>query len=335
MSSSSAHEPRVLFLAALLAAPLSGCTWGGGSVGNSDYKFVCSGLGGRVIDGDLDLSFADPDDVAALSCVREVTGQVTLSRSAALSDLRGLESLREIGGALTIVDASALTSLAGLDGLRAAGSVTVSGAPLLVDLSGLDALEQTDALTLDHDDALQNLEGLRALSAGVGSAAVAVTIQLNAALVDLTGLGALEAVSDLELSDNPSLTSARGLASLRTVKGGLTLSGNAALADLTALRGVKAVGAPGLEITANDSLGSVAGLEDLATVHGDLVIASNSALASLDGLSGLSLVEGAVWVDDNACLPQSEVSELVEQLDQYEVQGSQVQRGNSGPCEGL
>ena len=137
---------RVAGRAALLAL-LAGCAYKGG-VADGDYELVSQGVGGRRIEGDLDLSFATDGEVAALSCVTEVSGDVLLYNNPGLTSLSGLERLESIGGDLSLVGATGLESLEGLSGLRSASNLTLQSLDVLPDLAGLDALDEVGAINL-------------------------------------------------------------------------------------------------------------------------------------------------------------------------------------------
>lgn len=312
----------------------SGCTWGGGSVGDGDYRMVCQGVGPRTISGDLDLTFAEAGEVEALSCVREVEGDLLLFNNATLDSLAGLERLRAVGGDVTIVGAPALKDLGGLSGLESAGSLTIQSAPLVTDLTGLERLAATDAVAVAYNDGLISLDGLQNLSAGLSSEAVSVAIGYNSQLIDIVSLGAISVLGDVLVEGNAAVESVDGLGATH-VDGGLHLIDNHELRDLSALSDLSAVGPGGLVITGNSSLVWLEGLEQLRAVHGDLVVGDNLVLTTLDGLSGLGAVDGAIEIFDNPCVPQSEVEDLVNGLKADEDHGDGYRSGNDGPCGGV
>jgi|GEM_PF-4422522 len=98
---------------------------------------------------------------ALLSCLREVTGHLSINNSATRTDLRGLESLERVGGTLNVYNNAMLVSLDGLDGLVEVGdSFQISTNPMLVDIRALSGVEALRAFQVQDNDSLTDLTSL-------------------------------------------------------------------------------------------------------------------------------------------------------------------------------
>jgi hypothetical protein len=86
-----------------------------------DFTDFCTGYCERSIGEHLDLSDATAADVASLSCLTSVGGDLWVNGNAALMSLAGLGSLSSVGGDLWVRANDALTSLAGLEDLSSVG----------------------------------------------------------------------------------------------------------------------------------------------------------------------------------------------------------------------
>lgn len=203
-------------------------TWRG-TLDAETAALFCRGSCERRLVGDLDLDAMQPDDVAALSCLVAVSGDVHVENDT-LVDLVGLEQLQHIGGDLRIDNSDALVSIAALGALTSVGGdVSIDTNASLGSLAGLQSLRSVGGdLTVSHDYALQGLAGLDALSTVGGS----LGVRLNPLIPSLQGLGALSRVGgDLEVSYNAYLDSLSGAEALYAVGGGVTIAANESLCE--------------------------------------------------------------------------------------------------------
>jgi hypothetical protein len=222
------------------------------------------------------------------------TGSVTLARNAGLVSV-AWPKLTAMG-ALTVDDNDALTSLPTLP-LAASGTLPLAGT---LRITNNDALLRTPVLSglspiqieLINNDALISLEGFT-FSEGLGM----LRIEDNDALPSLTGLQA-PSLSRLSVIGNDAMTS---LASGTTVA-----SSNIEVRDnpaLTSLSGIK-LGSV-FALLNNDALTALDGL----TVSANAAISSlrlegNAVLSSLTGLNNLSSASSTLSIQDNPALPQ-------------------------------
>ena len=147
-----------------------------------DFEGFCAGYCVRSLQGDLNLTPATAEDVASLTCLNFVGGDVKVSYNSSLKSLSGLEALTSVSGSLDLSENPTLESLSGLDGLSSVGGdLVVSANGVLMSLSGLG--------------------GLRSVGGSLN-------VYSSAARVSLLGLGALSSVGGcLQLHGSGALTS--------------------------------------------------------------------------------------------------------------------------------
>lgn len=279
-------------------------------------NFACSEVTGHLFISDH--GNGDLTNLAGLSILTSVGGDVSIQDTAALVSLTGLENLGSVGGSFEIGDPlfggnDALASLTGLQGLASVGadlvvldnpalasltalsgltflggSLIIEGNPALVSLTGLNGLTVLDdLLAIDNNATLASLTGLE----NVGSIGLSLSIHGNASLASMSGLENLTVIhGQLSIEGNPSLTSLAGLENLDSVgvafDSSALIRGNPALASLTGLAALTTVGGS-LSIRDAEALVSLAGLEALSSAGG-LILVSNDALVSLAGLDNLT-----------------------------------------------
>jgi len=128
-----------------------------------------------------------------------------------------------------------------------------------------------------------------------------VTISGND-ITNLNGLKNINRINTLIIRDNPSLTSLKGLDSLRVLTGyyGLVIENNPSLTDLSALNNLEDA-AYILFIANNDALTNLSGLNNLSEVHMYITISDNASLIDLSGLEGITNT-GHLSIYDNSSL---------------------------------
>lgn len=160
--------------------------WAGSNERNADVELnteadliaFCAGSCELSLNGDLTVGTA-VSDLSTLSCLRSVSGTLSINGNAALSTLSGLDALSTVGN-LGIGKNSALGDLSGLAALKSvAGIVAISGNDALTELSGLDALGSIGgSLYISSNNALESVSALYGLSEVGGD----VSIQDNLVL---------------------------------------------------------------------------------------------------------------------------------------------------------
>jgi hypothetical protein len=250
------------------------------------------GSAAREVNGDVVIR--DADDLAALSCVRRITGSLTIENTWA-ARLDPLASLTEVGGSLTVRGNSALTSLSGLDSLTTVGGfVSIESNPALTSLSGLEALDTLNKLEITSNPLLTSITGIN----GIVKCNSSILIAGNEILTDVSNFDALEiVVGYIIIHQNDELTTISGFEALVSVGDGILIEDNGALTSVTGFNSLTRVGGFGLNVTTNRSLTTLSGLNALATVNGTLLIVGES-LSSLTGLTSLHIIRDDMIISD-------------------------------------
>jgi hypothetical protein len=253
----------------------------------------CAAL--EVIEGSVVIG--SPADIALYDCVVEIGGGVELE-GVEMVELAGFPRLERVGGTVFVAWTATLVSITGFPELRQVESVIIYEHDALERIDGFGKLEiVTGSLRLEGLPALATIDGLAGvtsvgerlflrdvpvlphLGALASVAHVGDTLEIDGcdALVDLTGLGAIDPLPTTRIQRN---------------------------AGLLALTGLAATSAEGLVVSDNDALVDLAALGQLATIEGSLEILGNGALTSLDGLATLQLVGEELAIVDNDALVQ-------------------------------
>ncbi|HMJ71157.1 MAG TPA: FlgD immunoglobulin-like domain containing protein [Cyclobacteriaceae bacterium] len=174
--------------------------------------------------------------IAALSNLNTIGQWVTSSMSLAISyndvltNLNGLQGLDTIPGTLDIVSNASLADINGLSSIRAVwkegslnAGITIAKNASLRDISGLSGLTvignaRGSYLQIESNPVLEEID-LQSLTRIQGNLATGLTIDGNAALRNIDGLGSLQEVTggfsaSVEITNNPSLQNIDGLSSL-------------------------------------------------------------------------------------------------------------------------
>jgi hypothetical protein len=249
--------------------------------------------GGRTIQGDVSVTSAA--DLAKLSDVKEITGNLTV-KGLDILDLKPLARLKSVGGDVYI-ESTSVADLTGLGSVTSAGRLILLDDLLLTHLTGLTSLTSIAGdLFIELCPQLADLTGLAAASVAIKGLVIVGT---NAS--DLHGLGNVTGLEDLGIFNNKSMTSLAGLNSPTGLRS-LSIIGNPVLTDLNALSLLTGGLPGGLEIEQNATLTSLAALGGISGAVGGLTIRGNDALPNLDGLSGITGVPTGVVIDGNKSL---------------------------------
>lgn len=179
-------------------------------------------LGTLVLDG------LGPVDAAGVFAALNEADSVTLATAA--ETVRGLPRLQR-AGTLVIRGHAGQAGLSGFDALTSVTQLELDGLPALTSLSAFAGVE-VQSLTVRDSPLFADLTGPRYVSP--------LGLRLSGtALVDLHGLGAVDALGLLQLADNPALASLAGLERVGGEMVLLSLSDNDALTHLGALAGIR------------------------------------------------------------------------------------------------
>ncbi|MFT3927795.1 MAG: hypothetical protein QM778_35030 [Myxococcales bacterium] len=184
--------------------------------GGADASPAADGECGSLHDLDDWVGISTTEELAAMKCVRSVSGTITISGDE-IMDLSPLGHLERAHG-LRLTGLTRITSLHGLENLREL---------------------RVDGLLIESNPALKDLRGLDSLERVVGRLEVAD----NAELVTLDGLGAVRSVENpypsqplfwgqIVIRENPRLGSLAALVALVNVDSGFHVCGNQELTTL-------------------------------------------------------------------------------------------------------
>jgi hypothetical protein len=298
-------------------APSSFCPNGGtfgGSIDVSDQTMLEALRGCSGIDGSLTIFGTGLGDLAPLSQLRIVTGELRISsfagtldglqglqsvgslsiENSSIATLLPLQSLQQIGraasgGTLELNQNGGLFDLTGLGSLQVVTAISITGNPSLVTLAGLSVPGELETISIRDNPQLSDLTGLENLQV-----AQTVAIENSIALSNLAALSNLQAATSLALVNLPAVTTLElPIGSIDVFY--LENVGVTNLNGLTGLRGVQsAVIQNNPSLSDVDRLGSLEALAELSVIN-------NSSLLRLPDFAGIISVE-QVYVRNNPVL---------------------------------
>jgi hypothetical protein len=292
-------------------------TWQAASIGQNANLRSLDGL--RVLPQEMEVDLiGNPklENIAALKVLEQV-GQITLSGLPALLSLDGLQRLVNIGS-LTIDSCNQFKDLSGLSARSIVTSLSITQNLQLRNLNGLALAAPAQAVVLMNNPQLESLAGLlgpsgtslgvlqlsglpvlKSLSDLKGLVeAQSVLIHSCDGITDLTGLGQLKHVNQLQVSDCLNLKSLSGADALESVESELWID---ALPGVTSLQGFTALSRAGsLYISNMHGLPNLQGLDRLTSVNA-LGIASTPLIQNLKGLEKITDLH-ILALDNNAAL---------------------------------
>ena len=274
----------------------------------------------KVIYGDLIIEEKGQGDItnlAALKNIREVKGALTIKGNASLNTLEGLSNLELVGAPITIQDNSALTTLRGLRNLDlAALNASVADRPALI-IRGNKSLSDC---ALDNFCSIFKLVDFRLIVEDNGAGCMSRgelwdNCALDVCLPGTTVFHNQKEIDDFAVSftgcetalgkivireeERGGITDLSGLASLRVIRGGLSIEDNFDLTGLHGLENLDSIGGDGLNIANNTKLTSLTGLASLAQLDGKVRIYHNDSLVHLTGLSNFKTTNWQIEIVGN------------------------------------
>ncbi len=296
------------------------------------YAADLSALRGvSVVEGHLTIGRADGDDrksqvksLADLSCLREVTGNLLITRNSYLEDLDGLSQLQRVGGSLEISKNDALRQVDGLDALSWVDkTITLSELPELSSIQGFDLVTHASGLRVVSNLQLEELGGFSLVSEFSGDLSISFSPKLRV----VSCCQQLGAVDSLRLSYNDVLSDVSGLDSLQVVTSELSIADNGGFTSLDAFNGLLEVNH--LSIWQNVGLHTVDGFSQLA--HADyLGVRYNAELQDLLGFDVLADV-GRLDVDGNPSLLNCAAEQFRQRLG-VAAENSHLSGNKAGTC---
>ncbi|CAL8469204.1 g8745 [Coccomyxa elongata] len=249
--------------------------------------------------GELDQS-VDIEMVGGLTnltyytCLRNITGSLSLMNDPDLATLNGLEDLTNIDGAFEISATPVLTNIG----------------------SSLPALQTVGDVSISSNDGLTTINGFNALQTANN-----IFISGNNNLATINGLNALNSSGNIYVGGNPSLTSVQGFEALATVNGllqftlndGITTFDGSSFAALERVVGQFDISTDNYGAAA---LTSISGFTALTTVDGPFTIQNNLQLQSITGFQALANITTSdvlsryVNIDSAATLTQASLVDI-------------------------
>ncbi len=238
-------------------------------------------IGGSFVYSDNRDGFVGSDDaaLAGLNNLESVGGEFRIHESE-MKSIIGFEKLTRIGGIFSIQNNP------NLEIINAFGQLSEIGTDFWINETPL----------LSSFNALSNLRQLRD-----------VTI-MDTQLPDLQVLSGLEGVEVLLITDNPAMSSMRGLENLSSVEA-IAIGRNNSLANIDAFSNLTTIastnsGSTGVFLSSNPLLTNLNGLSGLTGTVGDIFIAGHDALVDIDALSNISAITGSLDIKLNPNLTQ-------------------------------
>ncbi len=304
------------------------------------------------------------EDLAPLSCLCYVGGDLIIRGANSLINLHGLEGVTRLNEDLQLDACPSLVDFTGLDNVtEVAGYVYIVSAygnrPTLqglnqvraigdslytqgVDsLAGLDSLESVpgivvrDAVSLEGAPEVATIDYFQVTYGSVSDlgpldpiASLPTGLYLYSvqSLTDLTTLPpSLVSVGEIFVAYSNSFTSLDGLGPVAV--GSVYLSADPNLTSITALAGNSTF----TELTLDQTgLPDLVGLEDLEVIDGDLTLTDNPSLTDITSLAALRAINGNLVITGNTALPTAQADSLVLQIGTANILGVITISGN-GP----
>jgi len=236
-----------------------------GSSGFTDLPAGCWELGGKLtlrgpaissLDklgdlrtvGSLELDSTELSAVGTPSPIN-VTGDIAIHHNTKLVDISNVQAHGDLSS-LMVEYNDVLPSLGGLSDVT-----RVTGATMIENNPKLAVLDLSHATRLEGGLAIQDNDALTSIDLGDLTSVGSFTVNHNVALTTIKSLSSLQYVhGTLTVNDNDKLTGLDGMSSAMTsIDGGISITGNAALASLGQLTHTGVVGGS-VSISSNANL---------------------------------------------------------------------------------
>lgn len=248
--------------------------------------------------GTFSVTGASFSSISSLRMLKSVTGSVTLNGLPLLASLDGLQGLTTVQGDLTLRDLALVASLAPLSSITSiGGELRVADLPEITSIDGFQSLTSLGSdLNLKNNDKLTSVAGFAPLAAAQPTLTGTLNIKYHAVLSNLAGLQFTTLENQLDIYDNPMLTSLSPLSSLTSV--GQIILGQGTFTSLNGLQNITTV-TGSISIVDNDSLTDVSALNTLTNVGpangGSVQIVDNAALSVCAGTALENVLDGRGW----------------------------------------
>ncbi|GAA4275502.1 T9SS type A sorting domain-containing protein [Aquimarina mytili] len=275
--------------------------------------------GGLTIQGNSGLQ-----NLNGLSSLSTINGTLVIEDNANLEDLTGLSNIQTILGNLAIHKNHKLTSIGTFNELTAVnGWVSIHWNAKLFSINGFLKLATVGSnFSITSNPNLNNLNGLYTLTYIGGH----LRIINNKKLYEISPLSNVTSVRSLMIKKS-GLNTLDHLSSLTEIRGGLFVSDNPYLNNISGISAALDGGIVALDVLNNPQLEDFTGLENLASL-GKVRIINNPNLKNLDALSNLVRVHQYLDVSNNTGLESA--CGIIQLLEEPSAVGGLITLDNNG-----
>jgi len=220
-----------------------------------------------------------------------------------IQDISGLSNIVEVIGKLQIGSNPRLPTTKGLQNIRSVGDLNINRNENLVSLT-FDNLESVHGqFVIFWNKSITSLDGFFALTS-IGSY---FNINLNESLMSLNGLGTLDTLRSMDITNNSALADISVLTDLVWVKEDVVIDGNPSLSTLSGLENLQYVGGDflldkGCLMCGNENLKEIRPVS-LTFIGGDCKLSNNMNAAEID-FTRLKEIQGSLELNGFTQLSQ-------------------------------
>ncbi len=250
-----------------------------------------------------------------LSVLRELNGNLIISKNELLEHLDDLSQLKIINGSLEILSNEKLEDIDGLSALDTVmQNIKIINNMALKDIDGLsDNLSYvSNILRIQNNNLIDKIDNFSKL---LNDHSFDLIISNNDNLKTISGFDNLTRIGGIHVGSNLILEHIKGFSNLTEIDINCNLSANNSLSNIDALSTVTVMGA--LQINYNNSLPNLDGLFNLNHIQASLSISNNESLEDCCGIRELLVdpvgIGGLTIINNNP----SECSSEIEIVDKY------------------
>ncbi|MFC5045284.1 cadherin repeat domain-containing protein [Aquimarina hainanensis] len=257
----------------------------------------------NTIAGNLHIGYTEEGDkitdIAALSSLKTITGNLQVVKNDALKTLEGLQNVTTVK-VCVVYDNAMLEDISALANLNSIESIRVSSNPLLTNVNCFSKITSLRGfIEIGSNSALIDLQGLH----NITTTGRSVQVFGNPQLKNLKGLEGLKEIDRLLVNSNQSMMSLEGIENLETIEEGIQIWSNENLLEIDALNKITSL--TYVDINENPALNSLNGLRNVTTLSAFskestvVNIRKNPSLPNLEGLHNVTQINGKVVIEQN------------------------------------
>ncbi len=267
----------------------------------------------------------------SLPNLTEIGGNLVFTQWAPYGDLNVLNTVTSVGGQIEIRDCMFLERLDGLDNLTTSGGIAITGNEALLSVDAFAALQGTGPVVVRDNYSLTSFAGFPSLTS-----ASDLVVDEAPALVEFGGSPNLATVAGSLSFTATSLDELPAFPALSTV-GNLDVSNNPQLTSVADLGMLAEVGYD-LLVSLNPNLISFQGWSSQFNVGHRVIIENNDSLSSVSTLSSITVSNSPdpnaiVSISSNPSLPACDAEALGDSIMAAGYTGQLKVQNNLGECE--